>query len=302
MKVKEYLTTDELITTIKNKGIIILNEEKVKEILKQHNYYIIMGYKSLFIENNKYKNNVSFENIYSLYRFDRQLKILLLNALLDIESIVKNAIVNHFCNTYGYKEDNYLKKDNYNISHKYLNKTIAVFKKQIEEKKDTNIAVDYYINRYGFVPLWVMCKVLSFGLIKELYAIMKKEDETIIKDSICNFNDTKIKHLYIQLQLIVDKRNKIAHDEILFNDIHKRIILPKTKEHSKFNLSGNSGLNDTLGLFISIKNILPKQDFNKLIDDLTNLINNYINDNNVITKEELLKEMHLPLNYEILKW
>ena len=120
MKVKEYLTTDELITTIKNKGITILNEEKVKEILKQHNYYIIMGYKSLFIKDNKYKDNVSFENIYSLYRFDRQLKILLLNALLDIESIVKNAIVNHFCNTYGYKEDNYLKKDNYNISHKYL--------------------------------------------------------------------------------------------------------------------------------------------------------------------------------------
>ena len=71
MKVKEYLTTDELITTIKNKGITILNEEKVKEILKQHNYYIIMGYKSLFMKDNKYKDNVSFENIYSLYRFDR---------------------------------------------------------------------------------------------------------------------------------------------------------------------------------------------------------------------------------------
>ena len=47
MKVKEYLTTDELITTIKNKGIIILNEEKVKEILKQHNYYIIKLEKNL---------------------------------------------------------------------------------------------------------------------------------------------------------------------------------------------------------------------------------------------------------------
>lgn len=302
MKVKKYLTTDELIATIKNKGITILDEEQSKEILKQHNYYVIMGYKNLFIKDNKYKNNVSFENIYSLYKFDRQLKILLLNALLDIESIVKNAIVNYFCNTYGYKEEDYLKKDNYNISHKYLNKTMAIFKQQIDDKKNTNIAVDYYIKTYNFVPLWVICKVISFGLVKELYAIMKKEDETIIKDSICNFDDTKIKHLYLQLQLIVDKRNKIAHDDILFNDIHRRIILHKTKEHNKFNLSGNSGLNDTLGLLISIKNILPKQDFNKLIDDLTILIDNYIKNNNVITKEELLKEMHLPLNYEILKW
>ncbi len=39
-----------------------------------------------------------------------------------------------------------------------------------------------------------------------------------------------------QLHLIVDKRNKIVHDEILFNDIHKRIILPRTKEHDKFDL------------------------------------------------------------------
>lgn len=131
---------------------------------------------------------------------------------------------------------------------------------------------------------------------------MRKEDQQTIKDSVCNFKDTKIKHLYLQLQLIVDKRNKIAHDEILFNDIHKRIILAKTEEYKKFELSGNSGLNDTLGLLICIKNILPKNDFNKLIENLTYLIENYINNNSIITKEELLNEMHLPLNYEILKW
>lgn len=302
MKLKEYLTIEELITTIKNKGILILSEENIKEILKQHNYYVIMGYKNLFIKDNKYKNNVYFENIYNLYRFDRQLKILLLNALLDIESIVKNAIVTYFCGVYGYKEEDYLKKDNYNISHKYLNKTMAVFKKQIEEKKSNNLAVDYYKNTYGFIPFWVISKILSFGLLKELYTVLRKEDQQSIKDSVCNFKDTKIKHLYIQLQLIVDKRNKIAHDEILFNDIHKRIILAKTEEHKKFKLSGNSGLNDTLGLLICIKNILPKNDFNKLIENLTCLIENYINNNSIITKEELLNEMHLPLNYEILKW
>lgn len=302
MKTKEFLTTEELITNIKNKGINILDENKTKEILAQNNYYIIMGYKKLFMINNKYKENVTFDNIYSLYKFDRQLKLLLLNSLLDVESIVKNNIINYFCKKYGFKEENYLNKDNYNTSHKYLNKTLAVFKKQIEEKKENNIAVEYYNNTYGFVPLWVINKILSFGLVKELYSVMKKEDEKIIKESICNFSDTKIKHLYIQLQLIVDKRNKIAHDEILFNDIHKRIILPKTKEHDKFDLHGNSGLNDTLGLLISIKNILPKNDFNKLIDDLTLLINNYIVNNNVITIEELLQEMHLPLNYELLKW
>ncbi len=303
MKTKTYLTINELIDYIKSKGIVVSNEEETKEILKQNNYYVIMGYKDLFIKDNKYKDNVSFDNIYSLYKFDRELKMLFLNTLLDVENIIKNAIVNQFCSTYGFKEDNYLNKDNYNMTHTYLPKIMGIFKQQIEEKKKNNVAVEYYINTYNFVPFWIISKVLSFGLIKDLYNIMKKTDERVIKDSVCHFKDTKIKHLYTQLQLMVHKRNNTAHDEIFFNDIDRKLLIHKTEEHKKFNLSNNrSGLNDTLGLLICIKNILPKKDYNKLIEDLSSLIDNYINNNNVITKEELLNGMHLPVNYEILKW
>ena len=303
MKTKTYLTINELIDYIKSKGIVVSNEEETKEILKQNNYYVIMGYKDLFIKDNKYKDNVSFDNIYSLYKFDRELKMLFLNTLLDVENIIKNAIVNQFCSTYGFKEDNYLNKDNYNTTHTYLPKIMGIFKQQIEEKKKNNVAVEYYINTYNFVPFWIISKVLSFGLIKDLYNIMKKTDERVIKDSVCHFKDTKIKHLYTQLQLMVHKRNNTAHDEIFFNDIDRKLLIHKTEEHKKFNLSNNrSGLNDTLGLLICIKNILPKKDYNKLIEDLSSLIDNYINNNNVITKEELLNGMHLPVNYEILKW
>ena len=97
MKTKEYLNIDELIKVIKDKGIIINNEEYVRSILKQNNYYVIMGYKNLFTQNGKYKKEVSFENIYNLYCFDRKLKLLLLNSLLDIENIIKTSITNRFC-------------------------------------------------------------------------------------------------------------------------------------------------------------------------------------------------------------
>ncbi len=254
MKTKTYLTINELIDYIKSKGIVVSNEEETKEILKQNNYYVIMGYKDLFIKDNKYKDNVSFDNIYSLYKFDRELKMLFLNTLLDVENIIKNAIVNQFCSTYGFKEDNYLNKDNYNMTHTYLPKIMGIFKQQIEEKKKNNVAVEYYINTYNFVPFWIISKVLSFGLIKDLYNIMKKTDERVIKDSVCHFKDTKIKHLYTQLQLMVHKRNNTAHDEIFFNDIDRKLLIHKTEEHKKFNLSNNrSGLNDTLGLLICIK-------------------------------------------------
>jgi len=302
-KIKEFIEVGELIKTIKLKGIKIENEEKTKDILLKNNYYVIMGYKSLFLDKERnYKENISFENIYNLYLFDRKLKLLLLNSLLDIENIIKTSITNRFCKIYGFKEDSYLDKNNYNTNHKYLEKTFKIFKSQIEEKKYDNLAVSYYKNTYNFIPLWVMTKVLSFGLIKELYSILKDDDKVAIKNEISNFDDVKIKGLFTSMQLLVDMRNKTAHDEIVYSGRHRKIILSKTKEHNKYDLINNEGLNDLLGVLISMKNIQVKENFNKLIDDINNLIDSYIKNNNIISKEELLKEMSLPNNFLNLKW
>lgn len=269
----------------------------------KNNYYVIMGYKSLFLDKDyNYKKNVSFENIYNLYSFDRKLKLLLLNSLLDIENIIKTSITNRFCEMYGFKEDSYLDKNNYNTNHKYLEKTFKIFKNQIEEKKNDNLAISYYKNTYNFIPLWVMTKVLSFGLIKELYSILKDDDKEAIKNEISNFDDIKIKGLFTSMQLLVDMRNKTAHDEIVYSGHHRKIILSKTKEHNKYDLVNNEGLNDLLGVLISMKNIQVKEKFNKLIDEINDLINSYIKKNNIIGKEELLKEMSLPNNFLDLKW
>lgn len=303
LKIKQYLEVNDLIEVIKSKNIKISNEDKVKKILLKNNYYVIMGYKSLFLDKvGNYRANVSFENIYNLYLFDRDLKLLLLNSLLDVENIIKNSIINRFCKIYGFKEENYLDKNNYNINHKYLEKTFKIFKKQIKERQDDNLAVSYYKNTYNFIPFWVITKVLSFGLIKELYSILKDTDKIAIKNEISNFDDIKIKGLSTSMQLLVDMRNKTAHDDIVYNVHHRKIILPKLEEHNKYNLTNNQGLNDLLGVLISIKNIQVKEKFNKLIDDINDLIDCYIKNNNVVSKEELLKEMHLPSDFFNLKW
>ena len=302
MKTKKYLKINELIKNIRKKGILIENEEKVKSILKQNNYYVIMGYKNLFLDSNGNYNNVTFENIYNLYLFDRKLKLLLLNSLLDIENIIKMSIINRFCSQYGYKESAYLNCNNYNINHKYIKKVFKIFNKQIDEKSTENRAVSYYKEKYNFVPFWVISKVLTFGLIKEIYDIMKDVDKIAINNEISNFKDVKIKGLFTSMQLLIDMRNKTAHDEIVYNQKHKKIILPKLKEHEKFNLSNNEGLNDLLGLLISMKNILPKDKFNNLIRKMDILIKKYIKENSNVKLENLLNEMNLPLNYKKLKW
>ena len=84
--------------------------------------------------------------------------------------------------------------------------------------------------------------------------------------------------------------------------VTEKIILSKTKEHKKYDLVNNEGLNDLLGVLISMKNIQVKENFNKLIDDINDLIDSYIKNNNIISKKELLEEMSLPNNFSDLKW
>ena len=69
IKEKTFLTVDELIHNIKNKGIKIINESKTKNILETNNYYFIMGYKFAFKnEIGNYKKNTSFEDIFSSHQ------------------------------------------------------------------------------------------------------------------------------------------------------------------------------------------------------------------------------------------
>lgn len=68
MSEKTFLTIDELINNIKSKNINIKNENNVRNI--------IMGYKFAFKNiDGTYKDNTSFEDIYSLYIFDKMLKL-----------------------------------------------------------------------------------------------------------------------------------------------------------------------------------------------------------------------------------
>lgn len=301
MKEKKFLNTNELIDCIKQKGIIIDNEAQVADILNNENYYVLFGYKALFTDKNgNYKPNTNFMDIYKLSQFDRKLRILFFDTILTIENKVKVSIITNFCSKYGYKETDFLDISNYNSNHKYLTKTFAIMNRQIEEKKYNHLAILHYEQEYGFVPLWVYMKLFTFGLVKEIYNILKDDDKQIIKDNISNDKSISIKNLFTMIHLLVDTRNDCGHDEIVYNHIHRRIKISRTIYHKPFN-NPYQGKGDMLAKLISIKYFLSKDKYNEFIDKFTNLIDEFIKTSN-ISKDDLLREMHLSNNYEDLKW
>ena len=125
---KEYKTNIELINYLISKGLIINDKENSLNNLERYSYYsIINGYKFVFKNNdNNYKENTSFEEIFALYEFDKNIKSIFLKYILEIEIIIKSLMSNTLAKQYGIQ--NYLNSSNFDdkyILNNSLNFTIT---------------------------------------------------------------------------------------------------------------------------------------------------------------------------------
>ena len=111
---KHYMTIDEQVNFLKNEKKLKFKSEKLaKRVLQEVGYYkLINAYKIPFIINNQYLDNVYFEDIYNLYKFDIELKTIVFEAATNIEINFKSLLSEVISSQYGIKEKIYLKKEN----------------------------------------------------------------------------------------------------------------------------------------------------------------------------------------------
>ena len=130
---KEYKNNEELINYLISKNVIVNDREKALKNIEKYSYYsIINGYKAVFKdEDNNYKGNASFEEIFALYEFDKNIKAIFLKYILEIEVVIKSLIANTLAEQYGVKD--YLKLDNLddNVNEDLINDFIKKQKKKL---------------------------------------------------------------------------------------------------------------------------------------------------------------------------
>ena len=307
MSEKTFLTIDELIDKIKSKNISIKDENDVRNILETNNYYFIMGYKFAFKNiDGTYKDNTSFEDIYSLYIFDKMLKLIILNPILEIEQKLKTIYTNNYSYRYGFKVNDILDHNNYDLSNNYLNDTLSNLDKQLNDFGNKNKAVMFYRNNHSFIPLWVYMKILSFGMIRDMFYISKNNDKDYMKNKLTNENISS-SEVANMLRLLVRVRNICCHDDILLSFVDDKLGIKTTKYHNEFKLkkdiNGNviQGKKDLFAILIVIKCFLNKDKFTILINNLVMLIEEYDKEIGSLNKKQLLSIMHLPEKIEKLK-
>ena len=302
MNKKEFRTLDEQVSILRSKGLIVDDEEKVKDILLRENYFFVNGYRILFFDKNrKFLTGTTFKELYSAFLFDRNLRNVLFKNLLVVENNLKSIISYQLSKKYGYKEADYLNPKNFTQDikdNRRVEDVLNKMKRQIRINGEKHTATFHYMTKYKFVPLWILVKVLSFGLINELYGILKEEDQ----DEIASYYKIDKNTLKIYIQLLSNYRNLCAHEDMVY-DHRTQVYIDDTKYHSLLGLKTNDlgeyiqGKTDMYAIVIIFKQMLQKDRFNEFMKELKLAFEVFDNNVNVISNEKLLDKMGFPKNY-----
>lgn len=302
---KTFKTLDEQIEILSHKGLVIDDVDYAKSILLRENYFFLSGYRHLFLRDDgsrKFIYGTTFKELYSLFNFDRQLRNILFKNILIVENNLKSVLSHVVSKNHGFKEHNYLNSDIFVKDHnkvRQINDLIRKMKRQINVNGKQHAATNHYMINYGYIPLWVVVKVLSFGIVSELYSILQKEDQ----EEIARVFNTTVHNLGNYLPILANYRNLCAHEDLCFsNKTHKKIS--PNHYHDILNIPKNEedeyiyGLNDLMAIIIIMKELLQESDFIMMMNEISYEIDILDGKVDTIEIEKVLDAMGLPTNYK----
>lgn len=305
---KIFKTLDEQIEILKNKGLVIDDIDFAKEILLRENYFFISGYRHLLLRSKtdkKFLPNANFREMYALFNFDRQIRNILFKNLLIIENNIKSIFSYQLSKKYGYKEEEYLRTSNFTSDperSRQVQDLLKKMKRQIRINGTQHSATQHYQTSYGYLPLWVVVKVLSFGIVSELFTIMKRVDQK----EICELYKIDPEVLKIYLPILSNFRNLCAHEDILFSHKTQRPIAD-TKYHAELGIPKTDGeyiygKEDLFALIIIMKQMLRRDEFKLMMNELTYEIDILEGKLKVIKIDKVLDTIGFPLNFKEINY
>ena len=304
---KIFKTLDEQVEIFRSKGLVIVDEEKTKDILLRENYFFINGYRHLFMKSWKDSNFIpgtTFEELYAMFVFDRRVRNIFFKNLLIVENNVKSLISHQLSKNYGFKEKEYLNPKNFTkdpMQSRQVHDVLNKVKRQIRVNGKQHAATMHYITNYGYIPLWILVKVLSFGIVSELYNILDYKDKSAISDYYRVDSST----LGIYLSILSNYRNLCAHEDILYDHrtqkqipdsiYHKMLYIDRTDGEY------NYGKNDLFSVVIIFRQLLTPSEFVDFINEVGFEIDMLAGKTNVLPIDNILNKIGFPSNWRDIK-
>lgn len=203
--------------------------DKIAEILDQHGYSnVVKSYRDPYIIRTtsgiEYRDGVDFDQIYSLYLFDKNLRIAVMAAMLDLEEYIKEAAANVLARSFGPNSADYLKYTNY--QNKRKRKPQFALKTLLDKMNEALVSdkepILHYRKGNGNVPPWILFKGVYFSTIinfidqfksqqtKDLISIVYTDTHPVADEHMRRF-------MMDSLYICSEYRNTAAHGGMIYN-------------------------------------------------------------------------------------
>ena len=214
------------------RGLIISDHDCVLRHLQFVTYYRLMGYGRVFFEpgheDHRFRPGSTYEQVWNIYKFDRKLRLLTMDAVERIEVAVRSALSDYMSRIHGAHW--FLNSSLFNdrVRHAELLLKIKQETGHSQPTRRTEYCQHYY-NKYSapeLPPSWMTMEALSLGQVSQCISNMRRSEQKSVALAF-GFNDAI---LVSWIGSLAFARNVCAHHGILWNKQNKRP--PKFPDHA----------------------------------------------------------------------
>lgn len=164
-------TIPDQIVILQRRGLVINDIPLAEHFLTHVGYYRLAGYWQIFQNDpvtHTFIPGTTFEQVLELYNFDRELRLLVYDAIERIEISFRTVMVQHMCMAHGpnwyvtptLAED----PEHYEANRQQVGEELARSKEQFIIHHDT------VYGAHTYPPAWKTMQVLSFGTLSKIYS------------------------------------------------------------------------------------------------------------------------------------
>ncbi|MEM6597649.1 MAG: Abi family protein [Cyanobacteria bacterium P01_C01_bin.69] len=211
---KPPLTTTEQIDLLLDRGLLIPDRDKAAHYLRHLNYYRLGAYWLPFEADHathQFYPGTNFDDVLGLYIFDREFRLLVLDAIERIEVSIRAVWAYEMAHRHGphcqLKRELFKSKwdyvGNYKSMKKELSRSNEAFIRHLKDKYDEELP-----------PIWAMVEVMTFGQLSNWYNNTRHRQD---RNAVAERYELDEKILTSLLHHLTIVRNTCAHHARLWN-------------------------------------------------------------------------------------
>ena len=211
---KPALSPAALLAHVGSRGLTVPDSVAALHALEYIGYYRLLSYMRPLQQTDaatgvrRFVAGTTFDDVLTLYSFDRELRLLCLAAVERIEVALRAAVVSEVAVRVG---------PHFHLDPTQFERTDSfVDFYQIARREDRHLAVKHYLKRYctpELPPIWAIMEALTFGALSRLFSGLVLQHRKVVALRF-GYDETVLASWFRSINLV---RNHSAHHGRLWN-------------------------------------------------------------------------------------